>query len=123
MTFGPEVSKMKQVTFEGTVAEYQGKPVSPELKFSGSADQYENISEARGSEDWLSDAEILKAINAKKVTAAKSSAYQGVIKPLKDAYEASAEFKFDNIVKSAMAAGATREQAEGVAASLVPGVK
>lgn len=114
---------MKQVTFEGTVSEYQGKPVVPELKFSGVADQYENIGEARGSEDWLSDAEILKAINAKKVTAGKSSAYQEVIKPLKEAYEASAEYKFNNLVKSAMAAGASKEQAEALASSLVPGVK
>ncbi len=108
---------MKQVTFEGTVDTYASKPVDPPIKYSGTADQYENVSEAKSSEDWLGESEILKTINTKKLTAAKAGKYQEVTKTLKAAYENSWEYKRKNMVDSAIAMGLDRASAEAFADS------
>lgn len=112
---------MKKVSFKGTVSEYQGQKVNPELSYSGEADQFENISEARQSEFWPGDAEVLKFVNNKLLTNAKSSAYQEVIKPLKEAYESSDDYKWKNLYDSAVAAGQSADAARALASSIVPG--
>src|ERR1043166_4091336 len=109
---------MKQVSFKGEVLEYQGKKLDSPIKYDGSAESYENLTEAKNSEDWLSDAEILKVINSKKLTAAKAAKYQEVTKELKAAYESSPEFKRKQVIDAVLAAGKSHAEAEAFVASL-----
>jgi hypothetical protein len=112
---------MRTETFEGTVEAYQGKTLDKPISFSGSTEVYENLTEARGSEDWPSDSEILKWLNTRKVTAAKAAEYQKATKNLKAEYEASPEYKRESLIKAILAADSnkTRVQAEGIADSLL----
>lgn len=109
---------MKTVTFEGSVAEYQGQPVTPAITYSGSAEVFENLAEAKNSDSWPNDSDILKFVNNKVLTAAKASKYQEVTKDLKAAWEASPAKLRKDFIESAIAAGMTKEQAEGIAASM-----
>lgn len=108
---------MKKVPFEGKVEEYQGKRLDTPISFSGEADAYENIAELKASEDWPGDSEILKMVNSRKLTSAKAQAYQTSTKSLKEQYEASADYKKAQLVKAAMAAGFSAQEAEALAAS------
>ncbi len=110
---------MRTEKFEGTVAEYQGSALATPITYSGDVSLYENVNEARNTEDWLSDSEILRAINSKKLAAAKASKYQEVTKPLKEAYEKSPEFKRKNLVASIMASGKNQAEAEALADSIM----
>ena len=56
---------MRTSPFSGSVDTYQGQPVSPVIAYSGEAEQYENLTEAKQSEDWPGDNEILKWINTR----------------------------------------------------------
>jgi hypothetical protein len=109
---------MKQVPFKGEVLEYQGKKLDSPIQYDGNADSYENLSEAKGSEDWLSDNEILKVINSKKLTAAKAAKYQEVTKELKKAYEDSSDYKRKQVIDAVLLAGKSQAEAEAFAASL-----
>jgi hypothetical protein len=108
---------MKTETFEGSVEAYQGKTLDSPLEFSGSAQIYENVAEAKASEDWPGDSETLKIVNTKLITAAKAKEYQRVTADLKKAYEASPDFKRNNLIKAAVAAGFSQAEAEALAAS------
>ena len=108
---------MHKVQFSGKVEEYQGKRLDTPIEYSGEADSYDNVAEARQGEDWLGDSEILKVINTKKLTAAKAAKYQESTKALKEAYENSADFKRANLVKAMLAAGFSQAEAEAMAAS------
>lgn len=108
---------MKTETFEGTVEAYQGKNLATPISFSGKVEVYENLAEAKGGEDWPSENEILKIINTKLVTSAKAKQYQDATKDLKKAYEASSDYKRDQLIKAAVAAGFSQAEAEGLAAS------
>lgn len=108
---------MRSETFQGTVEAYQGKQLDKPIQFSGTVELFENLTEAKGSEDWPSDNEVLKIINTKRVTAAKASKYQEATKELKTQYEASSDYKKSQLVKAAMAAGFSQAEAEALAAS------
>jgi hypothetical protein len=109
---------MKQVTFKGEVLEYQGKKLDKPIQYDGTADSYENVSEAKASENWLSDNEILKVINTKNLTAAKAKKYQEVTADLKKAYEESSEYKRKQVIDAVLLAGKSQAEAEAFAASL-----
>src|SRR5690349_699806 len=94
---------MRTESFSGTVEAYQGKTLPTPINFSGSVELYENLTEAKNSEDWLSENEILKVINTKRVTAAKAAEYQKATKKLKEDYENTWEFKRANLIKAALA--------------------
>jgi hypothetical protein len=107
---------MKSVEFSGTIEEFQGmsdishlkvtdedgKAINLPITFNGSADQYENLTEARASEDWPGDSEILKFVNSRKLAAAKSSVYQSVTKAVKAAYDKSPAKARKDFVDSAL---------------------
>jgi hypothetical protein len=107
---------MRTETFEGTVEEYQGKKLDKAITFSGSVDVPETITEAKERGFWPSESEMLKAVVTKIVAGAKSSEYQKNTKSLKEAYEASDDFKRNNLVKAAIAAGYSQVEAEAFAA-------
>ncbi len=108
---------MKTEKFEGKVEAYQGKALATPIEFGGDVEVFENLTEAKGSEDWPSDNEILKIINTKLLTSAKAKAYQEATKDLKKAYEESTEYRKDMLVKAAVAAGYTKAEAEALAAT------
>lgn len=108
---------MKVQNFEGSVAEYQGKALAETIKFDGQVEVYENVAEFKGSEDYPSDGEILKMVNAKLVAGAKAKAYQDATKELKKEYENSSDFKRANLIKAAVGAGFTQAEAEALADS------
>lgn len=105
---------MRTETFEGTVEAYQGKNLDTPIKFSGNASLYENVAEAKASEDWPGDSEVLKMVNTKKVTSAKAAEYQKATKVLKEAYEASDDYKRKNLVTAMLAAGFSQVEAEAM---------
>ena len=99
----------------GTIEEYQGDKLPTPVSYSYDANQYENLAEAKQSEDWPGDSEILKFVNQRMVTSAKAQAYQKATKPLKEAYEKSADFKRKNLIKAAVDAGFSQAEAEAMA--------
>jgi hypothetical protein len=103
---------MKTVPFEGTVEEYAGQKLEKPIQFSGNAEQYENVAEAKSSEDWPGDSEVLKIVNRSKVTSAKASAYQKATADLKKAYEGTDAFKLANLVKAIKVAQPNLSDAE-----------
>lgn len=107
---------MKSLTDSGKVEEYQGKKLDTAISYEFSYDVYENLADARNSEDWPGDSEILKFVNQRKFTSAKAQAYQKATKQLKEAYEASADYKRKQLISAAMLAGFTQEEAEALAA-------
>ena len=111
---------MKTVTFEGTIESYQGKTLDSPIKYSGSCEQYENLTEAKDSEDWPGDSEILKFVNTKKLTAAKAKNYQDATKDLKAAWESSPEYQRESLVKNIMTAkDIVRSEAEALADTIL----
>lgn len=108
---------MRTETFTGKVEEYQGKKLPTPIEYSGDVQLFENVAEAKNGENWPSDSEVLKMVNNKLLTAAKASKYQESTKSLKEAYEASDDFKRNQLVKAAMAAGFSQQEAEALAAS------
>jgi len=106
-------------TENGQVQEYQGEKLNPPIDYSYEFSIYETLGDAQQSEDWPSPQEILKFVNAKAKTAAKASAYQAATKALKEAYEATPEFKRATIAKSLVAAGMDPAEAEKVAAKFI----
>jgi hypothetical protein len=109
---------METKTYKGTVTEYQGKRLETPVGYTVNWESFETIAEAKDSENWLSDAEVLREINKKQFTAAKAKEYQSVTKGLKEDYENSAEFKRKNFIAAALAMGKTLEQAEALADSM-----
>jgi hypothetical protein len=101
----------------GKVEEFMGKPVSPAIEYSFSWKAYENVGEAKNSEDWPNDADMLKFVNQRAERSAKAQSYQTAIKDLKSAYENSNEFKIAQLVKAAVAAGFSQAEAEALAQS------
>lgn len=110
---------MTSKTGNGTVEEYQGKPVSPVITYNFDYSVYDNLTEARASEDWPSDNEVLKWVNQTAERSAKASSYQKAVAELKKAYEASPEFRQAQFVKSAIAMGFSADEAEALAKSKI----
>ena len=109
---------MRTSPFSGTVDTYQGQPVSPVIAYSGEAEQYENLTEAKQSEDWPGDNEILKWINTRSLTAAKAKKYQEVTKTLKENYEKSPAYLRKQFVDAALLAGMQPDAANALADSM-----
>lgn len=103
---------MKSETFEGSVSEYQGTPVSPAIKYSGAVEIFENLAELKASEEFPSDNEILKMVNNKRRTAAKQGEYQKQTADLKTKYEASEAFAQKSFMTNAKLMGLSDENAK-----------
>lgn len=108
---------MKKLTDSGKVEEYQGKKLETPIEYTFEYETFENLAEAKGSEDWPGDSEILKFVNQRKFTSEKAKAYQAATKSLKDAYEKSDDFKRKNLIAAAVGAGFSQAEAEALAAS------
>lgn len=108
---------MTKKTGKGQVQEYQGKPLSPALDYTFEYEVYDSVAEAKASENWPNDSDMLKFVNQRAERSAKASSYQAVIAPLKEAFENSAEFKRQQLIKAALAFGMSQEQAEAIADS------
>lgn len=108
---------MKTETFEGKIDSYQGKKLETAIEYKGSVEVFENKDEAVAATKWPGDADILELLNGKIVTAAKAKEYQDKTKALKEAYEASPEFKKNQFIKAALAMGMSQTQAEALANS------
>ncbi len=108
---------MKTETFSGSVEAYQGKTLPRPIDFSGSVEVYENVAEAKSSEDWPGESETLKIVNRQRVTSAKASEYQKATSDLKKDYENSQDYKVAQLVKAAVGMGFSQAEAEALAAS------
>ena len=103
----------------GEVKEYQGKPVTPAIPYTFEFQVYDNVAEAKSSEDWPNDSDMLKFVNQTAERSAKAQSYQKAVAELKKAYEDSSEFKNEQLIKAVMAAkGCDRATAEAVIAAL-----
>ena len=64
-----------------------GEPIATPVKYAFDYDAYETVEEIRAANDWLSDEEILKAVNAKRKNSARTKAQNaaldaaGIVKP------------------------------------------
>jgi len=105
-----------------SVSEFMGKPVSPAIPYDFEYSVFDNLAEARQSEDWPSDSEVLKWVNQTAERSSKAKAYQEAVKTLRESYEKTREFKVANLAKSAITAGicATAEEAAIWAEAQVP---
>ena len=110
---------MKTLTDSGKVEEYQGTVVNPPVSYEFSYEVFENLQEAKNSEDWPGDSEVLKFVNQRKFTSSKAQAYQKATKSLKETYESSDAFKRKNLINSAIAAGLAQQEAEVMADSIL----
>lgn len=110
----------KTVKWSGKVEEFMGKPVNPPIEYSGQTEVPADVETARGGEHWPSESGILKGIQDKLVTNDKSAEYQKTIKPLREAYEKSDDFKRKNLIESAVEAGFTQAEAEAMALQKLP---
>ena|ERR1022692_3060994 len=110
---------MIQQNGSGTVEEYQGKPVSPAITYSFTYSTHETLAEAKQSEDWPSDNEVLKWVNQTAERSAKASAYQKAVAELKAEYEKSPAFRQAQFVKSAIAMGFSADEADALAKSKI----
>lgn len=111
---------MKNETISGSIEEYQGRKDWPGVKFpvtySTEVELFENVGELKSAGAFPSDADVLEMVNNKRKVSAKAAAYQNATKPLKSAYEDSADYKRKNLVAAAMAAGFSQADAEALAA-------
>lgn len=82
-------SNMTEQNGSGTVEEYQGEKLSPALPYTYKWNKYDTITEAKNSEDWPNDNDILKFVNQSTERAAKAKAYQETVKDKKKEYEQS----------------------------------
>lgn len=110
---------MTAKTGTGKVEEYQGKPVTPAIDYSFDYSVYDNLTEAKQSEDWPNDSDILKWVNQTAERSAKASSYQKAVAELKTKYEASPEFRKANFIKSAIAMGFALDEATMMADSKI----
>lgn len=109
---------MVEVNFDGTVEEYQGRKLDKAIPYNGTVKVPETVTEAKESGLWPNDSDILtRFVKGRLVTSAKAAAYQAATKALKEEYENSADFKKAQLVKAAMAAGFSQQEAEALAAS------
>ena len=106
-----------QKSGSGEVQEFDGKALDTPIQYSFTYNVYENLADAKSSEDWPSDNEVLKWINQNAERSAKSTAYQAATKTLRDAKLASPEYKLEQLIKQAMAMGLARDAAEAFARS------
>jgi len=102
-------------TGSGSVSEFMGQAVSPAIDYSFEFSVYENLTEAKASENWPSDNEILKWVNQTSERSAKASAYQKAIADLKKTYENSPAYKLAQAVKTLTALGYSQAEAEAIA--------
>ena len=97
------------------VSEFQGEKLETPVPYSWDCDQYENLTEAQGSEDWPGDNEILKMVNRSKLTAAKQAAYQKATKKLREDYEKTPEARRKAFIAIAVQSGFSKDEAEALA--------
>ena len=111
---------MTTKTGSGEISEYQGKVISPAIPYTFEYSVYDTLTEAKDSQDWPSDAEVLKWVNQSSERKSKANQYQKTLAPLREAYEATREFKVASIVSACVKAGMDRATAETFAESQVP---
>lgn len=105
----------------GKVEEYQGEKLNPPIEYTYEFDQYEgpgSVQEAKSSEDWMNDNDILKNVNQTKERTAKASAYQKAVADKKKEYEKSDAFTRKEMIKILLLRGKTQAQAEEIADSM-----
>jgi hypothetical protein len=102
----------------GKVEEYQGEKLNPPIEYFYEFTKYDNVAEAKASEDWLNDNDILKIVNQTAERTAKASAYQKAVADKKKEYEKSDAYTRKEMVKLLVLRGKSQEEAEKIAASM-----
>lgn len=102
----------------GKVEEYQGETLNPPIEYVYEFDKFDTLSEAKASESWPSDNEVLKWVNQTQERTAKASAYQKAVADKKKEYEKSDAFTRKEMVKLLVLRGKTQAEAEKIADSM-----
>lgn len=108
---------MVTLKFEGQIDSYQGRNLADPIKYSGSVEGFSNKEEAVTATKWPGDADILEMLNGRLLTSEKAKSYQSATKALKEAYEASPDFKRKQLINAAVEAGFSPAEAEALAES------
>lgn len=103
---------------KGTVEEFQGEKQNPPIEYTYTFSKYDSLTEAKASEDWPSENEILKWVNQTAERTAKASEYQKATKSLREAYEKSDAFTYKEMVKLLLLRGKTQAEAEAIAKNM-----
>jgi len=101
----------------GTIEKFMERKLDKPITYTFDAKQYENIAEAKASEDWPGQGDILKIVNRNKITSAKAQAYQKETVDLRKEYENGPDYKRKTLIDAAVLAGFSQAEAEALAAS------
>jgi hypothetical protein len=102
----------------GKVEEYQGEKLNPAIDYDYEFSKYDTLVEAKASEDWPSDNEVLKWVNQTAERTAKASAYQKAVADKKKEYEKSDAFTRKEMIKLLVLRGKSQAEAEKIADSM-----
>jgi hypothetical protein len=110
---------MKTIKFSGISENAYGKAITP-LKYETAYDAYEGISEVRAANDYPSDADVVKFLNAQRKANARQKAMQaawdaaGLIKPTLENDE---QLRLKSMFKILVAAGKSESEAKTLASA------
>jgi hypothetical protein len=110
---------MTKTTETATINEFMGKTLNPPITYSFEVVAFGSKSEALENNAWPADADayVLAKVNAGQKASAKASAYTKAIADVREAYEATDEFKDNDLRKSLRESGLTDDAIiEGVVA-------
>lgn len=116
---------MKTETFKGTIESAYGQTVSPALKFEGTYEAYESITELRASKDFPADKEIVAFVNSQNKANARQKLMQETLTAAgysKPTLENDQQLQLRTLVKVFVASGKSESEAQAIAESTL-GVK
>lgn len=102
---------METKTATGTVSTFAGKALNPAINFTYDYVVYDNVVEMQNAKVWPSEKEIFDWQNKKAETAAKAKASMAATEKLREAYEATPEFKLESLVKQILKSNPKLSQA------------
>lgn len=112
---------MTSKKISGSIETAYGKTLDTALAYSGEANQYDSVQEARDAGVWPSEKEILKSVNADAVQSATASARKAALDAagIKAPTAEDPEVAFKILVKTLVAQGKSVEKAEELAAAVL----
>jgi hypothetical protein len=111
---------MKREKFSGTIEQAYGKPLATAISYEAEYDLFENISEVRSANEYPSDSDVVKFLNAQKKANARQKATvaaldaAGIVKPT---LENDSQFRLREMVKILVAAGKSEDEARTLASA------
>ena len=107
----------------GKVETFDGENLKIAIDYDFEFDVPLTIEAARNAGLWPNDGAILASLAVDAERSAKATSYQQATAKLREAKQATPEFKLEQMIKNVVAMGVLRDQAEGIVASTPAGQK